>query len=135
MDANLVPELVGLLIPLAGIAFPLVVIFLVLQFRERERNKLHETLRYFADRGMPVPRELLDPPRPESKLASAPRFVAFSLVGVGVGIMLMFASMDLMSLIGIGALVVCVGVAQLLALALDARDAKKAQPPRPDTAA
>jgi hypothetical protein len=41
-----------------------------------------------------------------------------------LGLALMFWSMDLASLMGIGGLLICVGVAQLLALALDARDAR-----------
>jgi hypothetical protein len=37
----------------------------------------------------------------------------------------MFWSMELASLMGIGGLLVCIGVAQLIALRLDARDAEQ----------
>ena len=48
-----------------------------------------------------------------------------SLVPKLVGLALMFWALELPSLMGIGGLLVCVGVAQLVALALDARDASK----------
>jgi Domain of unknown function (DUF6249) len=122
LDLSILPKLVGLLIPLAGIALPLIVIWLVLHFRERQRQQLYETVKHYADRGMPVPRELLDPPRPSQRPGNAPRFIAFTLIGVGIGIGLMFWSLELPNLLGIGALVVCIGVAQLVALGLDRRD-------------
>jgi hypothetical protein len=132
MDLHLLKNLLGLLIPLAGIAFPIAVIVIVLQYRERQRQQLHDTIKHFADRGMPVPRELLDPPRSARHRVLTPRFGALTLVGVGVGIALMFWSLELPSLIGIGGLVLCVGVAQLVALGLDARDARRAPPSPPE---
>jgi Domain of unknown function (DUF6249) len=123
VDLSLVPKLVGLLVPLAGIALPIIVIVIVLQFRERQRKQLYETVKHYADRGMPVPRELIEPPRRSA--LNTPRYGAFTLIGLGVGLALMFWSLDLPSLMGIGGLLVCVGVAQLVALALDARDASK----------
>ena len=128
MDLSILPKLAGLLIPLAGIVFPIVVLWIVLQFRERQRQQLYDTVKHYADRGMPVPRELLDPPR-RSGLMNAPRYGAASVIGLGLGLALMFWSMDLPQLIGIGGLLGCIGVAQLIALALDARDARKAAPP------
>jgi Domain of unknown function (DUF6249) len=123
LDLFYLPKIIGLLIPLAGIALPIVVIFIVLHFRERQRKQLYDTVKHYADRGMPVPRELLEPPR-RSPLTT-PRYGAFTLIGLGVGLALMFWSLDLAPQMGIGGLLVCVGVAQLIALALDARDAQK----------
>jgi len=128
MDATLAPKVLALLIPLAGIAFPLVVIFIVLHFRERQREKLYETVKHFADRAMPVPRELLEPTQPQRRPAVTLRYIAITLIGVGVGVMLMFWTFELPALMGIGGLVVCIGVAQLIALALDARDARRPSP-------
>jgi Domain of unknown function (DUF6249) len=133
LDLSIVTKLAGLLIPLAGIALPVAVIWLVLHFRERQRQQLYETVKHYADRGMPVPRELLDPPRPPQRPGNAPRFIAFTLIGAGIGIGLMFWTLELPSLIGIGGLVVCIGVAQLIALGLDRRD--QATQPRDDRAA
>jgi Domain of unknown function (DUF6249) len=123
LDLSQLSKLAGLLIPLAGIAFPLAVLVVVLQFRERQRKQLYDTVKHYADRGMPVPRELLEPPRRSA--LNTPRYGAFTLIGLGVGLALMFWSLELASLMGIGGLLVCVGVAQLIALALDARDAQK----------
>jgi hypothetical protein len=131
LDLFYVPKIIGLLIPLTGIALPLAVLVVVLQFRERQRKQLYDTVKHYADRGMPVPRELLDPPRRSS--LNTPRCGAFTLIGLGLGLALMFWALELPSLAGIGGLLVCVGAAQLIALALDARDAQRhsaALPPR-----
>jgi hypothetical protein len=130
LDLSLVPTLAGLLIPLAGIAFPVIVIVVVLQFRERQRKQLYDTVKHYADRGMPVPRELIEPPRRSS--LNTPRYGAFTVIGLGLGLVLMFWSLELPSLMGIGGLLVCVGAAQLIALALDAREARHSgAPPAP----
>jgi Domain of unknown function (DUF6249) len=125
LDLSILPKLAGLMVPLAGIAFPIIVIIVVLQFRERHRKQLYDTVRHYADRGMPVPRELIEPSRRSALFT--PRYCAFTLIGLGLGLALMFWSMDLAALMGIGGLLVCVGVAQLVALALDARDARDAR--------
>jgi Domain of unknown function (DUF6249) len=132
LDLSQLSKLAALLIPLAGIAFPLAVLVVVLQFRERQRKQLYDTVKHYADRGMPVPRELLDPPRRSS--LNTPRYGAFTVIGLGLGLALMFWALELPALTGIGGLLVCVGAAQLIALALDARDAQRpcaALPPRP----
>jgi predicted PurR-regulated permease PerM len=129
LDLSIIPKLAGIMIPLAGIAFPLVVIFLVLHFRERQREKLYETVKHFADRGMPVPRELLEPPQAQRQPGVTLRYIAITLIGVGVGMMLMFWSFELPAQMGIGGLVVCIGVAQWIALTLDAREARRPAPP------
>jgi hypothetical protein len=123
MDLNL-PKLLGLLIPLSGIAFPVVVLYVVLRSRERQRQQLYDTVKHYADRGMPVPRELLEPP--SRARWNAPRYGAFTAIGLGLGLTLMFWALDLASLMGIGGLLVCIGVAQLIALSFDARDAQRA---------
>lgn len=125
LDLSIVPKIAALLIPLAGIALPVVVLIVVLHFRERQRDKLYDTVRHFADRGMPVPRELLEPPGIAYSAISRPRFWAFTLIGAGLGVALMFAMMDLHFLMGVGGLLVFVGLAQLFALQLDASEAEK----------
>ena len=126
MDTALIVKLAGLLIPIVAIVTPIVIVAVVLHFKQRQRQALYETVKHFADRGMPVPRELLDPPPPQGTSAlGTPRFRAITLIGVGVGLALMFWSLDLRFLIGIGGLLVCIGLAQLFALKLDARDEKQ----------
>ena len=124
MDLSIVPKIAALLIPLAGIALPVIIVFIVLHFRQRQREELYETVKHFADRGMPVPKELLDPPQPpkKDKVTETARFYAITLIGVGIGLVLMFWGMGLERLIGIGALVGCIGIAQLVAIRLDRRE-------------
>jgi Domain of unknown function (DUF6249) len=121
--AAVIVKLAGLLIPIAGIAAPVVIVFLVLQHRAHGRDKLYETVKHYADRGMPVPRELLEPPAP--KPAATWRFYALTLIGAGIGVALLFWSLDLVELVGLGGLLVCVGLAQLLGWWLDRRDAAR----------
>jgi RNA polymerase sigma-70 factor (ECF subfamily) len=118
LDLTVVHRIAGLLIPLAGIALPVIIVFVVLHFRERQRQQLYETVMHFADRGLPVPRELLDPPRPQRpSVLATPRFWAFTLIGAGLGLALMFWSLDLAPQMGIGGLLGCIGLAQLAARA------------------
>lgn len=126
MDLSILPKLTGLLIPIMGILLPVFIVGLVLHFKQRQREALYETVKHFADRGMPVPRELLDPPQPAgASVLGTPRFRAITLIGVGVGLALMFWSLNLEFLIGIGGLLVCIGLAQLFALRLDANEARR----------
>lgn len=126
MDLSIVPKIAALLIPIIAIITPIAIVAVVLYFRQRQRQALYETVKHFADRGMPVPRELLDPPQVAGASAmGTPRFRAITLIGVGVGLGVMFWGLDLRFLIGIGGLLVCIGLAQLFALKLDARDEKK----------
>ena len=126
MDLSILPKLTGLLIPIMGILLPVFIVGLVLHFKQRQREALYETVKHFADRGMPVPRELLDPPQSAgASVLGTPRFRAITLIGVGVGLALMFWSLNLEFLIGIGGLLVCIGLAQLFALRLDANEARR----------
>jgi hypothetical protein len=132
MDVYTLQKLTGLLIPLVaiigGCLVPVAIIYIVLNVQQRQREKLYETVKHFADRGMPVPSELLDPPRREQAKLGSLRFRAITLIGIGVGLALMFWGLDLVFLLGIGGLLMCIGVAQLVALELDARDARRNAP-------
>ena len=126
MDLSILPKLAGLLIPIVAILLPVLVVALVLHFKQRQRETLYETVKHFADRGMPVPRELLDPPQPAGQsVLGTPRSRAFTLIGTGIGLGLLFWFLELKFLIGIGGLLICIGLAQLFALKLDANDAKR----------
>ena len=126
MDLAIVSKMGGLLIPilgiLAGIALPIAIVALVMQSQQRQRAALFDTVKHLADRGLPVPPELLNPPQAQT----SPRFRAITLVGAGVGLALMFWLLNLQFLIGIGGLLVCIGAAQLFAIRLDSADAGKA---------
>ena len=109
--------LVGLLIPIAGMVLVAYLVYLALHFRQQRNDKLMETVQRLADRGQPIPPWLLDPP----ERSSTPFYGAMTLVGVGVGLMLMFYTMNLSKVMGIGLMVACIGVAQLIALAIESR--------------
>lgn len=134
MDPNMIPSLLfakQTLIPLTailcGLALPVLIVWLVLRNQQRRHQQLLETVRHLADRGMPVPRELLDPPQ-RTAVQGSPMFRAITLVGVGVGLALMFVLLNLAFLAGIGALLVCIGVAQLVALRLEPAPRADADP-------
>lgn len=132
MDITSISKLGGLLIPivaiLGGILMPIVIIYIALHYRQQQRDKLYETVKHFADRGMPVPAELLDPPRGGVNAFGSLRFRAMTLIGVGAGLVVMFTVMGLDSLWGIGALLACIGAAQLIALRLDGSQRPEAPP-------
>jgi hypothetical protein len=126
MDLTQLPKLLGVLLPLVGLLLPLLIIIVVFWFKERQRAAVYETVRHFADRGMPVPRELLEPPpRAGAGALNTPRMRAFTLIGTGIGLALLFWSLGLMHLLGVGGLVACIGLAQLWAFKLDERDARR----------
>ena len=109
--------LVGMLIPIAGMILVAYLVYLALHFRQQRNDKLMETVQRLADRGQPIPPWLLEPP----ERSSTPFYGAMTLIGVGVGLMLMFYTMNLAKIIGIGLMVACIGVAQLIALAIESR--------------
>ena len=108
------------LIPFAGIVLSGVVVFLVLHYKHLKTEKTLETIRHLADRGMPVPPELLDPKNDDGKRQSS-LVGAITTIGAGVGLIAMFAIMGVRILIGVGVMVVCVGAAQLLGLWIESR--------------
>ena len=129
MDLAIVSTMGGQLIPilgiLASIVLPIAIVAIVMQSRQRQRAALFDTVKHLADRGLPVPPELLNPPR-GGTAQTGPRFRAITLIGVGIGLALMFWLLNLEFLMGIGALLGCIGIAQLIAVRLDSADAGKA---------
>jgi hypothetical protein len=113
--------LIAILVPLAGMVLAGFIVFLAFHYRHLRTEKLMETVQRLADRGLPVPPELLAPDESEKK--SSPLFNAITLIGVGVGLALMFHFLNLRFLMGVGALLVCIGAAQLLALWIETRRA------------
>ena len=112
--------LMPMVIAVTALTMPVLIVWLVLRIQQRRNQLLFDTVRHLADKGLPVPRELLDPPR---RRGASPRFRAITVVGVGVGLVLMFWWMDMRPLIGLGLLALCIGAAQLLALAWEPKDA------------
>lgn len=107
-------------LPLAGMVLAGFLTYIVLRERRRRTERVLETIQHLADCGMPVLPNLLDltEDRPSRQ---SPLYGALTTLGAGIGLMLMFWMLGLKFLIGIGAMVACIGVAQLAALKLDAR--------------
>lgn len=117
-DVAVIIPLAGMAVGLLSLLIPVALVWVVLRFRQIRTERLYETIRHLADRGQPVPPELLDPPR-RTRAGDTLRFRAITLIGAGLGLSLMFWLLDLRSIAGVGALLVCIGVAQLIALRLD----------------
>jgi uncharacterized membrane protein YccC len=111
-----------------AILMPALIVWIALQYRQHRNDKLYDTVKYLADRGQPVPPELLNPPQ---KQHESPLFRAITLIGVGVGLGVMFKWLGFGWLMGIGALLVCIGIAQLIALRIERRAVARTDPPAP----
>jgi hypothetical protein len=118
-DAIVIP-LAGMLLALFGMLLPIAIVLAVLHYRHKRTQQLYDTVKYLADKGQPIPSELLDPPQLDRPRES-PQFRAITALGVGVGLAAMFYLLNLRFLVGIGALLVCIGVAQLIAVRLEKR--------------
>lgn len=115
---TLVP-IVAILTGLIAILMPVAIVWVVLHFRHQRQQAAFETVRRLAEQGLPVPPQLLDPPAPKDSSGDTALFRAFTLLGVGVGLAIMFYLLNLAYLSGIGALLVCIGLAQLIALRIE----------------
>ena len=115
----------GLLIPVCAILMPLGLAVVALNFAYRWQERKHKTVVDLLEKGLPVPRELL---RPQQRSGS-PLMRAMTLVGVGVGTCTFLGAMFNWEhgLWGCGLILLCIGVAQLIALKLEPH-----RPPEPE---
>ena len=106
-----------LLIPLCGMLMPLFIVVAALNFLWRYQERKHKTIVDLLEKGLPVPRELLSPPRREG--SSLMR--ALTLVGVGVGTSAFLGAMFQLDhgLWAAGLIPLAIGVAQLIALKIE----------------
>jgi hypothetical protein len=79
------------LVPLFGVIFtfatPIVLVALILRYRMKRARLLHQTITTMVEKGVPVPAELLNPPRrSKSDLRNG-----IVLIAVGVGLAIFFA--------------------------------------------
>ena len=70
----------------ASFGLPLVLVALVLYYRHRKEQLTHETIVKLVEKGLPVPPELVDPPR----RAQAGLRAGLVLVALGVALALFF---------------------------------------------
>ena len=113
MDPAVIHSLVGLLVPLGGMVSLIAIIVLVMDYRHRRTQQLHDTVTRLAEKGLPIPPELLTPPVPKSRLRGA-----LTLVGLGVGLIALFIAQGDGNW-GVGAVPLAIGLAQLVAWKLE----------------
>ncbi|MFN0183832.1 MAG: DUF6249 domain-containing protein [Aquabacterium sp.] len=120
MDATLIQKgVMPMVIAVTGILAPVLLVALVLWFKQNRTDRLYDLVRDFAQKGLPVPRELLEPPEPRP--GSGRLVTAMTLLGAGAGLSVMFWFMNSNELVGIGALPGFIGLGQLLALWIESR--------------
>ena len=73
---------------LASFALPLALVAIVLYYKHRRNRMIHETVAALAQKGLPVPPQLLDPPR---RSGSASLRAGMVLVALGVALAFFFA--------------------------------------------
>lgn len=113
MDPAVIQKLTGLLIPLGGIVSTIAIVFIVLDFRHRRSQQLHDTVARLADKGLPIPPQLFAPQAPKSGLRTA-----LTMIGLGLGLMAFFWGEHDGNL-GVGAIPLAIGLAQLVAWKLE----------------
>lgn len=127
MDATLFQKgIMPMVIAVSGILAPVLIVGVVLWFRHQKQEALYALVRDMATKGLPIPRELLDPPA--RSMGPTRLAAALTLVGAGAGLAVMFWTMKSDELVGIGALPGLIGVGQLVALALESRLAGRREP-------
>lgn len=114
-----IESLNDLLVPGIAMLAPVLVVLIVLYFRDRRHAATQQTIRYLADKGLPVPKDLLDPPM---RRRHSPLFTAITTLGSGLGLGLtLYLMMDGGKAWALGVLVSAVGLAQLVAIGVERR--------------
>ena len=116
----------SLLIPIVAILMPIGIVVIVALFVQKLQERKHATLVNLLEKGLPVPRELLNPPRREG----SPMMRALTLIGVGVGVSAFLGAMFKLEhgLWACGLIPLSIGVAQLVALKLEPPPRAEASP-------
>ena len=117
--------MLGVFVGILSVLMPVAIVGLVLHYRHRRSVEVLATVRHLAEKGLPVPAELLQPTGRDgrsSPSAGSDLKAALSTLGAGIGLMVFFyVSIFMRFLWGVGALVAIIGVAQLVALWLTRR--------------
>jgi hypothetical protein len=100
---------------LVAFGLPLMLVVIILLYKHRKLRMTHETIARLADKGLPVPPELLEPPRRGQSGLRA----GLVLVALGLAIGIFFAQTGVPWSIGL--IPGLMGVALLLAWAIELR--------------
>lgn len=126
IESGGLPQVLGVLIGLCSVLMPVAIVFIVLYFRHRRSIETLATVRYLADKGLPVPADLLRDGK-GARAGSDPRSMlvtSLSTLGAGIGLMIFFYTWTPMRFLwGVGALVAIIGAAQLIGLWLTRKQA------------
>jgi hypothetical protein len=99
----------------ATFGLPLLIVAVILYYKHRRLRLTHETIKLLADKGLPVPPELL---RPQGQSNAGLRG-GLVLVGLGLALMIFFGQMR--GPWSIGLIPGLIGVALLIAWAIESR--------------
>ena len=107
-----VMAIIGMLVTFG---LPLLLVAVILFYKHRRQRMIHETIARLAEKGLPVPPQLLDPPR---RARSGLRG-GMVLLGLGVGLAVFMSEMH--GSWAIGLIPGLMGVALLIAWAIEVR--------------
>lgn len=108
---------VAIIAMLASFGLPLALVALVLWYKHRKLRMTHETIARLAEKGLPVPPALVEPPR----RASAAMRGGFVLIGLGVALAIFLPQVN--GPWSIGLIPGLMGAGLLLAWAIERRAA------------
>jgi hypothetical protein len=111
--------LVAIVGMLVSFGLPILLVALILHYKHRRTRLTHETIAQLAERGLPVPPQLLDPPR---RRQDASLRAGLILVGLGIGLGLFFY--EVKAPWSIGFVPGLMGVAMLIGWAIEKRSDK-----------
>ena len=121
-------EPIGIVIPIIGMlvtfGLPLLLVAIVLYYKHRKLRITHETIVRLAEKGIPVPPELLEPPLPRRSGLKG----GLVLIALGLGLSIFFLENG--GAWSIGLIPGLMGVALLIAWSIERRAPDKAGPPR-----
>jgi hypothetical protein len=124
MESN--ETLVAIMGMIVTFGLPVLLVAIILWFKHRKLRMTHETIARLAERGLPVPPELLSPPPPGRSRSVALRG---GLVLVALGLALMAFFQQVQGPWSIGLIPGLMGLALVIAWAIERRE-DKANPPR-----
>ena len=119
-------EFIYFLIPLIVIGGPVLMVVMLLRYRQRQTQARYQTVLQLADKGVELPPELLVEPN----VVFCERRRALVLIGAGLGLMAMFLALpgqldngnSLSSLWGLGLLPLMIGLGYLASWWLNRRE-------------
>ena len=116
MDKQIVIPIVGLVV---SFGLPLLLVVIILYYKHRKQRMNHDTIVRLAEKGLPVPPELLEPQLARRPYSSGLRG---GLVLVGLGIALSIFLAEVNGPWSIGLIPGLMGIALLIAWKLESRE-------------